>query len=180
MLNHNMVPGDHVDDLALLESVAVRNRVQDAPVKIIFDSKEVIWKPNETRHLPKKYAEFFVHKSTYQYDPITMAARQKLVIVDSGADESPLTQKGTEVLELLDRTNMPATMFDEDGNPMTPEIKQVRVQQPPVRGRVPIGEKTTEGFGAAGPMDPAVAAQLDVAHTQLAEVAAADTQDFRS
>lgn len=96
----------------IVNTVGLKNRVVDAPVKITFDGKVVEWAPGETKMLPRKYSEWFQHKSLYKFHPGDTTFGEpsrfyyKLCIVGEG-DQSDLTYAETNVQELLDVSNMP-------------------------------------------------------------------------
>ncbi len=98
----------------LLDEVQVKNRVVDAPVTLTYDLEEITWAPGQTRHMPKKLAEWFVAKSWFKFNSDTGKRWYKLVILGKGQDESDLTAAEVTRPELLDRENMRSTAFDKE------------------------------------------------------------------
>lgn len=130
-----------MSDAALFDNVSIKNRC-DEPVEVLFDGTTIVWAPGQTRAVPKQHADFFVHHSTVRWNPYTHEAVQKLVVLGSGMDESPLTHEQANPPELLDRDNMDPTHFDpETGEPLRPEYKEIR-QRPGradvMRDRAPL------------------------------------------
>lgn len=78
----------------IIRTVAIKNRIADAPVTIIFDSEPVTWAPGEVRHLPEAYADWFRMKSVYQLDNVTYQHKYRLVILGRNQDESDLYVSG--------------------------------------------------------------------------------------
>lgn len=98
----------------LMDSVELKNRIEDAPVVIVRDAKEIRIAPGQSVRLPRKVAEFLRHKSLFRFNPgdyqlgIPPKWDYKLAIVGDPHDDTPLTRE--EVLaqkELLDVKNMP-------------------------------------------------------------------------
>jgi hypothetical protein len=98
----------------VMDTVQLKNRLVDAPVRITFDGKQVVWNPGQARSLPRKLAEWFQAKSLYCFNPgdidegISAQSQYKLVILGSGQNEGDLTKEDVQaVRELLDTQNMP-------------------------------------------------------------------------
>jgi len=98
----------------MMDSVEVKNRVVDGPVKITFDGTMVEWAPGEVKRLPRKLAEWFQAKSLYSFHPgdinegIPAKSHYKLVMLGCSQDEGDLSKLAVnEVKELLDASNMP-------------------------------------------------------------------------
>lgn len=112
----------------VLDMVGVKNRVVDGKSAFVFDGKQVVWEPGETKVMPKKYAMWFtLLKSLYRFQPgdtaegIPAKYHYKLAILGTGMDESDLTKaEMANVKELLDVENMPElTRIDpQTGQPM--------------------------------------------------------------
>lgn len=130
-----MAAGDEKIDVFC--QVMIKNRLTDAGVEILFDGRPYTWKAGETRSIPKAYASHFLHKSTYQWDPTeaTYPARMLVEVdtlgepVERGASASPLTKRDTDVLDLLDESNLPADRYlstDADGNSVPAVRKEYR------------------------------------------------------
>lgn len=131
-------------------TVPIKNRCDDEPVKIMFDGQEIIWKPGQTRHIPEPHSEFFINHSVVKWNPYTHEYVARLVIVGSGAPEGPLTHEEANPIELLDREGMDPTHFDpETGEPLRAEVKEIRgggSRADVIRDRVPLdhSDKTYE------------------------------------
>lgn len=99
----------------LMDSVELKNRIMDGPVRLIRDSREIVFAPGQSVRLPRKIAEFLRHKSMFRFNPgdfnlgIQPKWEYKLAIMeDPDQDNSPLTMDYVRgVKELLDVTNMP-------------------------------------------------------------------------
>ena len=103
---------ENIDDM--LDVVQIKNRIEDGPVMIVRNSRQVIWGPGETKSLPRKIADWFLNKSRFRVNPgdhnegIPAKIEYKLVILNQGQDESPITREYVlSVKELLDVENMP-------------------------------------------------------------------------
>ena len=140
-------------------TVQVKNRTGET-VRTEYDGQEVAWGPYEARALLPNIARICTRQAIYQWDPITGETRCKLVILGEGNDESNLDVKDTQVVELLDRTHMEPTVFDQDGEPLRPEVKDITMPLGMMRGR-----------GAEGVVPESLRRGLDAAHDKLAEVA---------
>jgi hypothetical protein len=106
--------GNFMSISEIANSVPVKNRYTDAEVTIIHDREPLTWAPQETKYLPKAYAQFFLNKSTRKRDLKGKAKVQVLVIVGGGKDESDLSIeqfKGPQ--QLIDKP-----WFDKDGTPL--------------------------------------------------------------
>lgn len=149
-----MAAGDEKIDV--FDQVHILNRLSDAPVEIMFDGKSYKWRPRETRSIPRAYSVHFLHKSTFKWDPTeAIYPRRTLVEVDDqgvpveaakGATAEPLTLADSQVLDLLDETNLPPdryTATDGDGNVVVAGRKEFRS----------TGIKPTSGAPAARRLD---------------------------
>lgn len=103
---------ENIDEI--LNSVSIKNRVEDGPVWITRNARQVVWNPGEVKTLPLKIAEWFRDKSRFRVNPgdhnegIPPTIEYKLVILGQGQDETPITREYVlSVKELLDVQNMP-------------------------------------------------------------------------
>lgn len=122
-----MAAGDEKIDI--FDQVRIKNRVTDAPVEVMFEGKMYVWKPGEVRSIPRAYANHFIHKSTFQWDPTEQnPPKRTLVLIDEkgeNADSRPdidvsdITMEQAHVLDLLDEEHLPPdryTAIDDNGN----------------------------------------------------------------
>jgi hypothetical protein len=160
---------ENIDEI--LNSVQLKNRIEDGPVMITRNARQVRWEAGEVKTLPLKIAEWFRDKSRFRVNPgdhnegISPTIEYKLVILGQGADETPLTREYVlSVKELLDVQNMPQlTRID----PKTGE---------PLR-RVYIDPRSTGGMGqsdAAKQREEAVTRQVSSDIVRSAAEAIAD------
>lgn len=103
----------------LVDTVPVRNRFTQSEVSIMFDGQPVAWAPEEIKHLPRAYADFFIRKSTIKTDIKGKAKVQALTVVGSSKPQEPLDDAAySGPQDLIDRSDAPPTMFGSDGAPL--------------------------------------------------------------
>lgn len=103
----------------IVDTVPVRNRFTKSEVSILHDGIPVVWQPEEIKHLPRQYADFFIRKSTIKTDVKGKAKVQALVIVGSNKPQEPLDDdQYSGPQDLIDRSDAEATMFGSDGQPL--------------------------------------------------------------
>jgi len=103
----------------IVDTVPVRNRFTKSSIQILHDGIPVVWAPEEVKHLPRQYADFFIRKSTLKQDMKGTAKVQALVIVGSSKPQEPLDdEQYSGPQDLIDRSDAPATMFGPDGAPL--------------------------------------------------------------
>lgn len=115
---------EDIEEIA--DTRAVKSRYTDAVITIIHNAKKITWQPQEVKHLPAKYANWVVNKSTRKRTVANKPKLQILVIVDGGKDESPIQASmlaGPQ--QLVDKP-----WFDTDGTP----LKEVYVEVNSVQG----------------------------------------------
>lgn len=98
----------------VMDTVQVKNRIVDAPVRITYDGKQVVWEPGQIRQLPRKLAEWFQEHSLFHFNPgdvdegIPSKSDYKLVMLGCNQNEHDITKDDVKaVRELLDTANMP-------------------------------------------------------------------------
>lgn len=127
--------------------VRVMNRT-DLPIRgIQFDGEEIAFEPLEVKHLTSETAQHVIKHSAVKWDPVTEERIQAVVEWREGAPEPELIAfDGERPAELLERRNLPSTHFDDDGNPLPPEVKNLQTPTAMMRGRIPGGA----GLGVPG------------------------------
>jgi hypothetical protein len=172
----------------IVDSVPVKNRIVDGSFTQMFDGELVTWTPGEVKHLPRSYAEWFVHKSCFKFDIAGGKHGYRLCIVGVGADESDLTAAEVAAQkELIDREKLGPTMFTPDGKPLTPTTVplsglagQIRAEEMKIvdAERAAKDELRAERFDAAVEKLAAAAeklspAEIDAAAAEIARPRAA-------
>lgn len=148
-----------------------------------FDGEIIEFGPRETLHLTLDAARHVIRQSRVKWDPITQRDLHALYEVKPDvAAPADLSWEEAHPTEVLDRSAMPPTHFDDDGNPITAPPKVLRLGEPLLRGREPGGlTAVPEGFaagddgrGASQPLEPELRDRLRGAHETLADVVAQD------
>lgn len=110
----------------IVNTIPVKNRFALSSVEITHDGEGVVWAPNEVKHLPPDYANWFVRKSTLKMNRKGLPTVQALVILGVGKDESPLDEALCDgPREVIERDPNVPTMFDADGVGLRPVITTV-------------------------------------------------------
>lgn len=99
----------------LMDNVQLKNRVVDAPVTILHNKEEYTWQPGEVRSMPRKLAQWMLRKGWYKWIAGNTALGRrpeilnKLVILNTGKDESDLRVTETDALTLVPITKIDPT-----------------------------------------------------------------------
>lgn len=159
--------------------VAVMNRADFPITNLQYDSEVFDFAPRETKHLTIDCARHLIRHSTRKWDPVTDVMVQALVEVKPGDPEPEvLTYEEGNPGQLLDTSNMPPTHFDDQGNPMRGELKNLGTPTGMLRGRIPAGANAGvpavrgaagSGLGAKEPMPAAIAEGLAAGTERLAD-----------
>lgn len=173
-------------------TVAVRSRAT-FPWTGQFDGEIFEWGANAILSLTVDAARHCIRGSRVKWDPFMQRDVYVLHEVVPGQEfPEDLSWDDCHPTELLERSGMPATAFDDDGNPMPQKMRTLKLGTPTgmMRGRVPIGGNIApdgtafggdHGLGASAPMDAEMKARFDEAHEKFADgVAKAQDDEERA
>jgi hypothetical protein len=138
-----MAAGD--EQIDVFDQVQIKNRLTDLCVEVKYGGRDYVWQPGEVRHIPRAYAEHFLKKGTYRWDPMEIEPpKRRLVLVgpdaEAGVDVSDLTRDEMEqFVDLIDDSHLPDRYFDPaTGAPLrNKEFRGVASSGSDFRGRGP-------------------------------------------
>lgn len=96
----------------LMDTVRIKNRVTDGTVTILHNKEAYDFAPGEVKQMPRKLAQWMLRKGWYKWIAGNTALGRKaqilnkLVILETGKDESDLTAGDTEALTLVPITKI--------------------------------------------------------------------------